>query len=86
MPYKVDLLPPARRGLNCLPRAVQDRILRRLTALQDDPYPAGTIALEGEERTFRLCVGDYRIVYRVEDDSESVVVERIGHRCEVYRR
>ena len=85
MPYTVDLLPPARRGLGRLPRAVQEPILH-LTALQDDPYRAGTMALHGEERAFRLRVGDYRIVYRVEDDSASVVVERIGHRREVYRR
>jgi addiction module RelE/StbE family toxin len=50
------------------------------------PRPSGVKALHGEERGYlRLRAGDYRIVYRIEDQKLLVVVVRLGHRREVYR-
>ena len=86
MPYVVDLLPSARRELARLPASVQERIVRRLTALEADPRPRGTILLQGAEGLRRLRVGDYRITYRVDDDALVVDIVRVAHRREAYRR
>jgi mRNA interferase RelE/StbE len=59
---------------------------RRLDALSHDPRPAGCERLSGIENLFRVRVGDYRIVYEIADDILVVLVIRIGHRSDVYRR
>ncbi|MCD4726205.1 MAG: type II toxin-antitoxin system RelE/ParE family toxin, partial [Pirellulales bacterium] len=54
-------------------------------ALAKNPRPAGAKMLAGPNRFLRVRVGDYRIIYRVEDDRLVVLVVRVGHRREVYR-
>lgn len=58
----------------------------RLQALSDTPLPRGALKLKGKEvEGWRIRVGDYRILYTVDDDKKTVNVYRIGHRREVYR-
>ena len=65
---------------------IQRRILPRIHALAADPRPHGAQALQGgERRRLRIRVGDYRIIYRVEDDVLIVVVVKVGHRRDIYR-
>lgn len=61
------------------------RILKRMKALEDDPRPPGSEKLSGLER-YRVRQGSYRIVYEVIDDQLVVIVVRIGHRKDVYKR
>ncbi|MCK7543600.1 type II toxin-antitoxin system RelE/ParE family toxin [Marinobacter bryozoorum] len=61
------------------------RILKRMKALEDDPRPPGSEKLSGLER-YRVRQGNYRIVYEVIDDQLVVIVVRIGHRKDVYKR
>lgn len=86
MPYTVELLPPAARQVRRLPPAVQERILDRLAALEDNPRPHGSIMLTGQEGVLRVRVGDYLIVYRIVDSDRIVFIVRVAHRREVYRR
>jgi mRNA interferase RelE/StbE len=86
MPYQVAILPVALRQLNALDRTVRVRIRNRIDALAENPRPHGAKALQGDVDTLRLCVGDYRILYRVEDRQLVVLVITVGHRREVYRR
>lgn len=79
-PYTVSLKPAAARQLEGLPRDIQDRIVTRLTALGTNPRPPGIEKLKGSEDLFRVRVGDHRIVYRIEDDRQVVLVVKIGHR------
>lgn len=53
--------------------------------LAEDPRPPGSLQLSGGDGEFRIRVGDYRIVYDVQDDELVVLVLRVGHRREVYR-
>lgn len=78
--------PAASRDFDDLPRSVKERISARLDALPEDPRPPGAIALQGRRGLLRIRVGDYRIVYEVRDDAATVVVDRIDHRKDVYRR
>ena len=86
MPYKVGVLPAARRGLRRLPANVQRRVASRIDGLVNDPRPHGAANIVGPETdVYRLRVGDYRIVYHVDDESQVVLVLAAGHRRDVYR-
>ncbi len=86
MAYRIELKPGAARDLQSLPADVQGRIRVRIDSLADNPRPRGCDALKGEENLFRVRVGDYRILYQIHRRVLRVLVIRIGHRREVYRR
>jgi mRNA interferase RelE/StbE len=62
------------------------RIVPRLENLSSNPRPAGCKKLQGGEREFRIRVGDYRVVYMIDDAKMLVEVTRIRHRRDVYER
>ena len=83
--YQVEFLPVARRELTALPRAVQQRIGRRIRALAADPRPPGVQAVRGSRRALRIRIGDYRVVYQLDDTARIVTIVLVGHRRDVYR-
>ena len=85
MAYEVVLLRSAARELTDLPAEVQRRVTRAIDGLVDDPRPRGSKPLVGGDGTWRVRVGDYRILYRVDDDRVEVLVIRIRHRSDAYR-
>ena len=84
--YTVYLKPAAERALKKLPRDVLPRIARAINHLSTDPHPMGVTALQGEPGFLRIRVGDYRIIYTVNDAVLTVLVVTVGHRRDVYRR
>ena len=82
--YAVEFLPSAARELSKLEPAVRRRLARRIDRLATDPR-ADAAKLRGADDTWRARVGDYRILYRVQDDRLLILVIRIGHRRDVYR-
>ena len=60
------------------------RIDRKILALADDPRPAGCKKLKGYKDQWRVRVGNWRVVYIVDDTAKLVSITRIAHRCEVY--
>lgn len=85
MTWRIEFRPSARAELLGLDRPVQERVLRSLHRLGDDPRSAANVkALKGSDE-FRLRVGDWRVVYTLRDDVLTVLVVRIAHRREVYR-
>jgi mRNA interferase RelE/StbE len=62
------------------------RIVPRLENLSSNPRPAGCKKLQGGEREFRIRIGDYRVVYMIDDAKMLVEVTRIRHRRDVYER
>ncbi len=83
--YRVEVSKPAGKQIAALDRTVQNRIIDRLTPLGDNPRPAGSKKLAGPDAFWRIRVGDYRILYTIEDRRLVVLVIKIGHRREVYR-
>lgn len=67
-----------------IPKKDQERLLAAMTKLGDDPRPHGTVKMEGEDRSYRIRVGVYRIIYDIFDDVLIVEVVRVGHRQGVY--
>jgi mRNA interferase RelE/StbE len=82
--YQVEFRPAALRELRRLDRSVQPRIQGAITLLAQDPRPPASRPLRGREG-YRLRVGDYRIIYTINDGVLLIVVVTIGHRREVYR-
>ncbi len=85
MRYTVEFAISAAREFRALDRQLQRRISAKLSQLAEDPFPAGVQKFQGEEDHWRIRVGDYRVIYRVEKRRVVIVIVRIGHRREVYR-
>ena len=83
--YRVEIQRSAERDLDRLATTLFDRISARLAAFAEEPRPPGAEKLTGLN-AFRVRVGDYRIIYEVDDSARVVVVTRIRHRREVYRK
>ncbi len=82
--YSVELKPSARKELERLSEKLIERIFPKLEALEDEPRPAGCKKLKGGRDEWRIRVGDYRVVYAIDDVKVRVSVTRIRHRSEVY--
>ena len=68
-----------------LPSESLDRVDAAILALADDPRPRGCTRLKGREE-WRVRVGDYRVVYAIDDDRRLVEILNVAHRRDVYRR
>jgi mRNA interferase RelE/StbE len=75
----------AEKALRRLPREILARVDRLLLNLADEPRPAGCKKLRGYENLYRLRVGDWRLIYAIEDDALVVLVIEIAPRGEAYR-
>ncbi|MGD0649129.1 MAG: type II toxin-antitoxin system RelE/ParE family toxin [Acidobacteriaceae bacterium] len=82
--YSVELKPSARKELERLPGKVIERIFPRLEALEVEPRPPGCKKLKGGRDEWRIRVGDYRVVYTIDDVKLRVSVTRVRHRGDVY--
>jgi mRNA interferase RelE/StbE len=83
--YRIELRPAAARALRKLDPSVRPRIQGAIALLAQDPRPPAARALAGRPG-YRIRVGDYRILYTVQDDVLVVVVIALGHRREIYDR
>lgn len=86
MPYQVEFSKQAEKQFKDLPQQIQNRLQLRIDALGENPRPTGVKKLEGAENQYRIRLGDYRLVYQIQDAILLIILVRIGHRSEVYRR
>jgi mRNA interferase RelE/StbE len=85
MSYEVTVSKAAQRQWRKLPANTKARIGKALLALEEEPRPGGVVKLKGAVDRWRIRVGNYRIIYRIEDNKRLVVVLVIAHRREAYR-
>ena len=83
--YRIELRPAAVRALRKLDPSIRPRIQGAIALLAQDPRPPGARALQGRPG-LRVRVGDYRIIYTVEDDVLLIVVVQLGHRRDIYEK
>lgn len=86
MRYGIKVLPSAVKELASLAAKIQKRFASRIDGLSKNPFPANAKLLKGSEDTYRLRVGDYRAIYRVIKKEILVLVIKIGHRKDIYRK
>ena len=82
--YSLEIKHSAQKELDALDDALFNRIDRKILALAGDPRPAGCKKLKGYTNQWRIRVGDWRVVYIIDDTAKLVSVTRIAHRREVY--
>jgi len=85
VPYTIEFLKSAANDLRSLPKSRQSQLAGRIDSLKQDIFPPGVTKLQGEDKLYRLRVGDYRILFEVDDTTRVVTIVKIGHRREVYR-
>jgi len=82
--YTVTITRAALKELDSLSSVAQARVRAAIDSLADDPRPNSATQLRGST-AWRMRVGDYRVVYDIDDTQLTVTVIRVGHRREVYR-
>jgi mRNA interferase RelE/StbE len=83
--YQLIILPGAEKELRKLPRQIFLKVDKIILSLADNPRPAGCKKLQGFNNVYRIRVGNYRILYRIEDDQLIIEVFRIADRKDVYK-
>ena len=84
--YSLEITTSAQKELDSIDDPLFERIDRKILALADDPRPVGSKKLKGFRDSWRIRVGDWRVVYVVDDAAKLVTVTRVAHRREVYDR
>ncbi len=82
--YRLEIRNQARKQILQIPPPHFLRIQKSIEGLAQNPRPAGSIQLKGETG-YRVRVGDYRILYEIDDMTERVIIYRVKHRREIYR-
>ena len=83
--YKIKIKATAVKELNKLPKKDLQKVVSKIQSLSSNPRPAGCEKLSGEEK-YRIRQGNYRIIYSIEDKQLIVIVVKVGHRKDVYKR
>ena len=84
MTYEITVLRTAVKSVERLPKEVQDRVVDAIAELAEMPRPAGAKKLVARD-ALRIRVGDYRIIYEVDDETKTDQVVVISHRKDAYR-
>lgn len=85
MAYKIVYKTSAERSFSKLPKDVQKRLFLAIQRLAIDPRPPGVKKLQSAFDLYRIRVGDYRVVYTIQDGELKILVVTIGHRRDVYQ-
>lgn len=83
--YELLIERTAERDLKSLPTTLFDRIVPRIRSLAETPRPPGCHKLAGSLNDWRIRIGDYRVLYEIDDARKRVRIFRVRHRREVYR-
>ena len=84
MSYRISIVRSAEKEFLRLPGHIQTRARSKMLALELDPRPTGCKKLSGSDR-HRIRIGDYRVVYNIDDPQKHIAILSIGHRREIYR-
>jgi len=84
--YQIDWKSSALRELKRIDRQIVPRIITTVESLSSNPFPSGVKKLHGSESTYRIRVGNYRIIYEVYPNHLIVEIIRVRHRKNVYRK
>lgn len=82
--FKVTLKSSVAKDFKRLDRLAAHRVMKAIELLQTNPFPHTSKKLVGSQNTFRIRVGDYRVVYIVHTQEKEVEIQRIRHRKDVY--
>ena len=84
MSFLIELKQSVRKELDALDDAVFSRIDGKIVELADNPRPVGCKKLKGYKDLWRIRIGDYRVIYVIDNASRTVTIMHVAHRREVY--
>ena len=82
--YDIDVTRSAVKDLRRIPNPYLSRIDAKINSLRDEPRPRGATKLTAEDDLYRVRVGDYRIIYKIDDSARMVTIARVRDRGSVY--
>jgi mRNA interferase RelE/StbE len=82
--YSLEIKQTAQKELDALDDVLFTRMDRKILALADNPRPAGCKKLKGYKDQWRVRVGDWRVLFIIDDTAKLVTITRVAHRREVY--
>jgi mRNA interferase RelE/StbE len=85
MAYRVDLASSAAKAIQKLPTVVAERVTAKIATLAGDPRVPGVQKLQGAEDLYRLRVGNYRVIFTIQEETATVLVVKVADRKDAYR-
>jgi mRNA interferase RelE/StbE len=83
--YKIFFARSARKELQASPLNVAKRIIEKIESLDSNPRPSGSKKLHGHSGLWRVRIGEYRVIYSIDDNTRTIDVILIRHRSDAYR-
>lgn len=84
--YKIEISSTAEKALKKIPKKDLIKVIEAIQILSINPFPPGSRKLSGEDGVYRVRQGNYRIIYEVVDGKLIILVLKIGHRKDIYRK
>ena len=85
MSYRIEIKRSAAKALKKIPKASRKRIVEKIDSLAESPPNPDTTKMKGNNPFHKVRIGDYRIVYEIQEDVLVILVVKIGHRKDIYR-
>jgi mRNA interferase RelE/StbE len=85
MSYSLEILRRAQKELADLPQEIYTKICNTVQDLTREPRPLGCLKLKGREG-WRIRVGNYRVLYKIDDQRQIITIMHIGHRRDIYNK
>lgn len=82
---EIDLRESANKDFQKIPKQFLKNIIQKISTLKENPFPHGCIKLSGSKNIFRIRIGDYRVISRVNKMQKIVYIDYVSHRKDVYR-
>lgn len=83
--FRIVLKKSIAKDIRGIPASALKRIKNAIDQLRTNPYPDGHEKVRGYDRTYRIRIGRYRVIYEVEKTIRIITIIRIGHRKNVYK-
>jgi len=83
--YRIEIKRSAAKALKKIPKANRKRIVEKIDSLAESPPNPDTTKMKGNNPFHKVRIGDYRIVYEIQEDVLVMLVIKIGHRKDIYR-
>lgn len=83
--FRIEWRKSTKKDLRKIPTEIVSRIVEAVHDLREEPRPQGAVKLSGSERTYRIRVGDYRIIYDIFEDIILIEIIKVRHRKDVYK-
>jgi mRNA interferase RelE/StbE len=83
--YSIEVMPIAKKGLASVQKKDTQRIIEKIASLSEDPFPRWTEKLKAR-MGYRIAVGNYRIIYNIDEDKKMVSILDVDDRKDIYKK